>query len=301
MGKQRRATKAKGENRNDINTQLDTILSILDLCGFYDDRTSPRMKLIDSLEALRVQYSRHVWWDESLQITETISQQILQLEDLIARVRDLIAHYEAKLEADFVEFTELQNYAVPASWKYVFDSLFSSYKTQHTIEVATVRNLTSALDRIYARSDPKDKSLDQFLESTIHCLHRYSLLHRVDFQEVVSVCSQSSAGIQLSHSEKEPLSTENKFRSEVGFSQVSQAVTSADNVLDAVRCFLSEASQVSTNASFFTTLLVIGSEGSGKTHLCDEVSILGQEASCQGKLQMWFVDHVFCNDVQLTT
>lgn len=284
MGK-RKVTQAKEEigKNDDSNSQLDTILSLLDLCGFYDDKACPRMQLIDSLGALRVRYSRHVWWEETLQMTETVLQEILQLEELMAKVRDLSTQYEEKLDDDFVEFTELRKYAVPASWKYMHMSLCSSYKTQRHMETVALRDLTSTLDRIYIRPDPNEISLDQCLETTIQCLQRYCLLQRVDFREIVSVCNQSFAENQLSHVENGFTATEVECKSEVvAPSKVSQSVTSADKVLDAVRWFLHAPRDTLKNSSLFTTLLVVGPEGSGKTHLCDEVSSLAKETSCQG-------------------
>lgn len=280
MGKQRKASKAKAENQYD--SHLDIIISILDICGFYDDTTCPRLKLIDSLKALRIQYSRYAWWDESLQMTDKITEELLRLEKLICKVRGMVLQYGAKLEADLVEFIELQKSVVPAPWTHMHESLCSIYRTQRLKEIMALRNITSALDRIYSSPNSSGKSFDQFLEATILCLHRYDLLHRVDFQEVVSVCNQSSPmEAKLSHKQSEL--TEKKYNSEVGISQVNPCVTSANNVLDAVHNFIRSAGETNKMTSFFTTLLVIGPEGSGKTHLCDEVSLLAKEASCQGK------------------
>ena len=283
MGKQRATTKAKEENDS---RHLDTILAILDLCGFYDDVTCPRRILIDALEALRVRYSRHVWWDdESLKETTTILQEFLQLEELMAKVWDLMTRYETTLNDDFAELVELQTNAVPASWNYMYEALCYSYKSQHKRETVALRNLILAFDRMYTRpDDPNDtSSVDHCLASTIQCLDRYGLLHRVDFQELVAICHQSPAGTLPSLSQNEHPATVTEHMAGAVSSQVSQTVSSADNVLDAVRCFIGEARDTtSTMSSWFTTLLVIGSEGAGKTHLCDQVSSLANEASCPG-------------------
>ncbi|GAX23692.1 hypothetical protein FisN_12Hh269 [Fistulifera solaris] len=259
----------KRENHND-----DTILALLDLCGFYVDAT--RMTLIDLLEALRICYSRHNWWD----VNSFVAQEFLELEELMAKCRDQMMQYETKLADDYVEFIELSKMAVPTAWTYNKESLCSAYQIQHALETTGLRKMTVALDRIYYSADPNDKSFDHCIESTTHCLHRYNLLHRVDFQEVVAICHRQNAAVtQQWFTFSEAKVTESRNRSEGGCSRLSPAVTSADGVLDAVRCFMQEARETVTAS--FTTLLVVGSEGSGKTHLCDQISSLAKETSSQ--------------------
>lgn len=282
MGKQRKASKAKGEKHNDKEQQLDTIISLLDLCGFYDDTSCPRMVLIDSLQALQVLYSRYAWWDERLSMTEVISQEFLRLEELIAQVRNRILIFEAEaVDADLVVCKELQQSTVPASWKYTIESLFSSYQTQRLKETMALQNVIAALDRIY--SPPNATSIDATIESTLHCLQRYEILHRIDFQQVVSVCNESHTNnlhVELAYEQYSP---SNQLQSGTVSAYVHPGVMSAATVLDAVRTLVHSANDATT--SFFTTLLVIGPEGSGKTHLCDQVMLMANEASssCQGK------------------
>lgn len=137
------------------------------------------------------------------------------------------------------------------------------------------------LNKIYSADYGCGIRVDSFLA----CLQRNGLLQRNDFLELLSVVNKDDRPSDKTSILHAPLP---RFRSSQqsskdSIAQVDTSIVTAKSVWDAVARFRSSLEKDRFEAATVTTLLVVGSEGSGKTHLCNDIGSL-LEDRCIGEL-----------------
>lgn len=200
------------------------------------------------------------------------------------------------------------------SWHILVRSLVEQYRAHTWVEEETILGLLSttrtsdsaatatALDELYI-TESLDEQLDQKIstEHPVHvllrCLSRHALTQQSQFQDVVCMlkesllndkfdkslvrtptiqsCSMPAAentdGVPL------PLECDSTYVSSAASADDDDTVWTANSPMCAVEAFL-RSSTHPTNSNV-TALLVVGSEGSGKTHLCGAMERLIQLSS----------------------
>jgi hypothetical protein len=281
--------KSNGKFR--LPDEIEEILVVLlDLCGLYppsQDSTSSRLSLISFLDTLHKTLARKGLIDAYATDEEEVSKWLLSLEAIITSIRQESDAFLQSLNDDRVEVTLLcqeleatsraQTDLLPIS--YFIQSLAAIYRMHLQAEEEMIGDLRRLFDSFYSgglaskdSSDGMEGSLEQ-IRRMAQFLSRKELFQQPAFQEGLSVASwRQRADRPLDAIES--LNTTSKLEQlPIQISaqpcQRSSHISEAATIYDALHRFLKTGIQeLEAPVSF---LLLVGNEGCGKTHVCDEI------------------------------
>jgi hypothetical protein len=296
MGRTRGKGKAaKGDNGIDLayTEELDELLvSLLDVCGLFDDNTqngvgSLRLKMVDSIEnlstKLRDAQSSSQWEDQSLPCDESFFGVIRRVEECCGIVR---RDAEAFLQRNGEEFTQVieichhidnllstQQQNIFAL-RFFVRSVLELYRLQSALEREIVVDcLKSQLNDLYTPDNVSGAELQ--LDNIARCLSRETFIEEFPFQDEVMLIRQRILREEISSSindaELGAAFSTCMVEEDVSldYADADSEVVHAKTVLAAVEAFV--RSHRNYAAPHVTTILVQGPDGSGKTHLCNEI------------------------------
>jgi hypothetical protein len=269
---------------------LEILVVLLDLCGLYppsQDSSSSRLSLISSLDTLAKTLARKALIDASTRDEEEASSWLLSLEAIITSIRQESDAFLQSLNDDRVEVVLLyQELEVASSTQkdllpisYFIQSLAAMYRMHLQVEEEMIADLRRLFDSFYSgglgsndSSDGMEDSLEQ-IQRMVKFLSRNELFQQLVFQEGLSIASRRQRADRPLDNIG-PLNTTCKseqFPTQISAQpcQRSSYSTQAATIYDALHRFLSAGMQdLEAPVSF---LLLVGSEGCGKTHVCDEI------------------------------
>jgi hypothetical protein len=269
---------------------LEILVVLLDLCGLYpqsQDSTSSRLNLISSLDTLDKILARKGLNDTYTGDEEEISTWLLSLEAIITSIRQESDAFLQSLNDDRAEVVLLYQELEAASStqtdllpiSYFIHSLAAMYRMHLQVEEEMIADLRRLFDSFYSgglgskdSSDGMEDSL-QLIRRMVKFLSRNELFQQPAFQEGLSIASRRQRADRPLDI-IEPLNT--TCKSEQLPTQISAQPcqrssfsTEAATIYDALHRFLKAGMQdLEAPVSF---LLLVGSEGCGKTHVCDEI------------------------------
>jgi hypothetical protein len=301
MGRTRRSgITTKGNDGIDlVSTQeeLDELLvSLLDVCGFLSSSLHNgvgnfRAKLVDSIQnlssILRDARSSSQWEDQSLLCDESFFGVIRRVEECCGSVRQ---DAEAFLERNGEEFTQvieichhvdnLLSTQQPNhfAWRFFVRSVLELYRLQSALESGLVVDcLDSQLNYLYTPENVSGAELQ--LDNIARCLSRESFIEELSFRDEVTLIRQRIVREEIPSSVEDADSelgaafssciVEEGVQSSLGYADADADVVHAKTVLAAVEAFV--RSYRNCAAPYVTAILVHGPDGSGKTHLCNEI------------------------------
>ena len=292
----------------------ELLAAILDLCGFWDHENDdyssqdfvevdsrPRRKLIYLMQRLQLlagatrlltTRSHHHHHHQNDKLEDEAMKAILRLEDYLAQVRSEISSYleellqESAEMGDLVAKTEEQQPESIGARRCacVSRSIQTAFKDQIQKERGVLHRLVQSLDSFY--SDEKESGMMVVLDEAVNCLKREPMLQRPDFLAVEVLLRRE--GQPKRDQMIKPQVNERLFDSPQFLnvkSTMDTSVIRAESIWKAVEAFLLDASRARIPNSCetkVTSLLVVGEQGCGKTHLCEKVRTTAQEV-CTGK------------------
>jgi hypothetical protein len=294
MGRtRRRGIATKGNDGIDlVSTQeeLDELLvSLLDICGLHNGVGNFRAKLVDSIQnlssILRDARSSSQWEDQSLLCDESFFGVIRRVEECCGSVRQ---DAEAFLERNGEEFTQvieichhvdnLLSTQQPNhfAWRFFVRSVLELYRLQSALESGLVVDcLDSQLNYLYTPENVSGAELQ--LDNIARCLSRESFIEELSFRDEVTLIRQRIVRDEIPSSVEDAelgaafssCIVEEGVQSSLGYADADADVVHAKTVLAAVEAFV--RSHRNYAAPYVTAILVHGPDGSGKTHLCNEI------------------------------
>jgi cob(I)alamin adenosyltransferase len=286
------------EKSNGEDEVLEILIVLLDLCGLYppsQDSSSSRLNLISSLDTLNKTLARTGLNDANTRDEEEVIAWLLSLEAVITSIRQESDAFLESLNDDRVEVVLLCQELEVASRaqtdllqiSYYIQSLAAIYRMHLQVEEEMIADLRRLFDSFYSGglgskdfSDGMEESLKQ-IRRMAHFLSRKELFQQPVFQEGLSIASRRQRAdrpldVFEPHNttcKSEQLPTQISAQP----CQRSSHITEAATIYDALHIFLNAGMQdLEAPVSF---LLLVGNEGCGKTHVCDEIERRAEKES----------------------
>lgn len=252
----------------------DLLVEIFDLVGLYTKADDPRLALQSALRRLAAKCASF----ESKSLDELSDSELADIEVEATNVQQQIAAYRetirrAKSESFQLsqEITQLPSFSEVLSWQLLAFSLLSVLQKHLVEEAHALDQLEQSLDCLYA-----DDGF-QTIELVCTCLDRRSIREAFVFREASKALQEQLAN-QVSLREiagfDDAAALGQTPTSNVSFVPSHGDVCNQKQIMDAVRVFLGPGQTI--DYSTFTSLLVVGPEGSGKSHVCDQVERVAQ-------------------------
>jgi len=287
----------------------ELLVAMADLCGFFPpaaDEQCRRLKLLRSLQSLSAYLG--INWDEqeagtakedgAKSSTTSSVQLLMELEERVAGARrDAYAFLETVAEDrsemillrdELLQQQQHQPEHLVCPWNIFAVSLVSRYLLQSQREETMVQSLQEKLDGLYS-GDSEYRKASDIVQATMECLGRQALLRHYQYREGVTLVQQLlQSGGRLATDEKNPdkqpslcVSHDQQsdyqdlpVSSKACDARVNPALLGATSAWGVFEAFLrSDPARTGNNdAPFFaTSVLIVGSEGTGKTHICNEM------------------------------
>lgn len=298
MGRKRRSkatpTKQEGDLGGLPDEVLELLFALLDLCGSFfssdEGRCSSRLQLLQSLKGLSSEVKQAALWDgRATQNDESSSSGLRLLEERIAGVR---CDADAFLETIDDERSEIFGLSHEfdcivhshkgdlQSWHIFVRSLVAEYRIQCQVEEQMARGyLNHTLDSLYSLGYERHDLQDRF-QQLIRSLSREKITQNPQFQEGVALIrllmlqGDDRAVVDdglLIRSVSKLDRTDGNVLLESCYALADEEVVRAKTAWEAFEAFLRSSITSGSTQPKVTTVLVVGSDGSGKTHLCNEV------------------------------
>lgn len=300
MGRKRRnATTPTDDNDSVVlpDDVGDGLVALLDHCGFFSSESgggsSRRQQLVQSLKAMA---SHLLQVDDRFGTPqdEASSELLLVLEDRAISVRHDTNAYLASIDDErsqvfrcSQEFDSSLPKGGRRSWRLFARSVVADYRIQCQWEEEMVRAwMNRTLDKLYSSSTTDD--LDS-IQQLIRCLNRDAFTQKLQFREGVALIrllvlrKSDSAGLAedgvRTLKNTSPLAKSGSATAvvaELNCALADKEVVRASTAWEACEVFLrTSATKRGINEQpSVTTILIVGPEGSGKTHLCNEMEEL---------------------------
>jgi hypothetical protein len=284
---------------------VEILVVLLDLCGLYpplqeQDSTSSRLRLISLLVTLDKTLTRKGLVDIDASATATDEEEVgkwlLNLEATITSIRQESDACLQSINDDRVEVILLLQELEVASRahtdllpiSYFIQSLAAAYRMHLQVEEEMIGHLRRLFDSFYSEglgskdsSHGMERSLKQ-IRRTLELLSRKELSQQPVFQEGLAVASRRQrADRPLNVIE----SLNTTFKPEQRPTQISPQpcrqtshITQAATINDALHRFLTAGAE-ELEAAPVSFLLLVGNEGCGKTHVCDEIERQAEKES----------------------
>jgi hypothetical protein len=300
MGRKRRNAGAalKGDDNEASAAKLSDdawglLVTLLDLAGLFPRASdcfdgSHRQQLVRSIQQLAAELMRHnidsKWNDHSVPLNAESSAHLRRIEDGIGQLRRDAESFLSNLATERMEVVETSHNfdecigALQRSlvcWRAFAHSLLESYRAQSALEEGEVRNvLPLILDDVYTSTRGSPDAAFR-LQGLAECLSRDAFLEKYNYREEVQMIRRvalqghdpasigKAATIESTTAPAKPM-----VRSPLSQIHADPNVVQAKTALSAVATFLRPRSSMDAQGTF-TCILVVGSEGSGKTHLCN--------------------------------
>jgi ATP-dependent Clp protease ATP-binding subunit ClpA len=283
--------KSNGEFRVLPDEILEILVVLLDLCGLYppasQDSSSGRLNLISSLDTLNKTLARKVLIETYSRDEEEVSTWLLSLEAIITSIRQESDAFLQSLDDDRVEVVLLCQELEVASRAqtdllpicYFIKSLAAIYRMHLQVEEKMIADLRRLFDSFYSdglgskdSTNDMEVSLEQ-IQRIMQFLSRKELFQQPVFQEGVSIASRRQRAnrpldvVEALNTTCKSEQLANQISAQP--CQRSSHITEAATIYDALHRFLNAGMQdLEAPVSF---LLLVGNEGCGKTHVCDEI------------------------------
>jgi hypothetical protein len=301
MGRKRRNKFGPTKQDNELTLPKEVgelIVTLLDLCGFFpvgaEDRSS-RLQLIQSLKVLSATLQATRWKDrDNNLLNDDSSYQLFLLEERISGVRRDADAFRETIEEERSEIFGLNQELDSVihmqkcdlrSWHIFVRSVVAKYCMQSQLEEQmTVGWLNQTLDSLYSMGDERHET-DYSFQQLIRCLSRDVLMQQPLFQEGVALIRLLvlQAGDTLNHSSLTTSTVSAHYTGktahdvpvEADYAPADEDIVQSPTVWSAFESFL-RADMMPRHPAKpnFTAVLVVGSEGSAKTHLCNEMERL---------------------------
>lgn len=269
---------------------IEILVVLLDLCGLYppsQDSVSSRLSLISFLDTLDKTLARKGLIDAHARDEEEVSTWLLSLEAIITSIRQESDAFLQSLDDDRVEVILLcqepevsscaQTDLLPIS--YFIQSLGVIYRMHLQVEEEMIGDLRRLFDSFYSgglefkdSSDAMKGSLEQ-IRRIARFLSRKEFFQQPVFQEGLSVASRRQRAdrpldvIESVNTTSKPDQLPTQIAAQP--CQRSFHIAEAGTIYEALYRFLNAGTQeLEAPVSF---LLLVGNEGCGKTHVCDEI------------------------------
>jgi len=288
-----------GSDCGNVSEEIfELLLAIADLCGFFpqDDVKAPeehndcRLQLIQSLSLLSAN-RRMVDRDAgNILLDDGLKSSLLEFEETAACVRRNADAFRVAIDEERSEILllveELEDLGVQPSgrsslrWIVFGRSLISQYLEQSLRELEMVRDLQERLDGLYYWDETNDagENIRRCLQMTIKCLRRDNLTAHPQFREGVFLLQQLHGGTgwksSVPRNKPAPKELTRTIKQQVK-SQCLESKTPSFHRASPWDVF--EKFQGTTENGtepdnpFVCSMLVVGSRGTGKTHLCNEM------------------------------
>jgi hypothetical protein len=262
----------------------DIVTAMMDLCGSCSS-TSRRHELTSALGKLKIRLQDATPWDGATCMNGHVSTFMLQLENDIEVVRRESLNYLDYLiheHADMMELVQdLEEERALWSWILACRSICAAYSVQNQVEERAVRRLLQTLDMLYRTID--DTYYIPVIQKVLMCLRRDGLLLRHDFLELLDLLERIKSKETPESSVAVHLAYDNALDEEA-IDIASLSITSAKSVWRAIEEFLNPVGGTAASAvARVTFLLIVGPDGSGKTHVCNKLSTLAKASMCKGE------------------
>jgi hypothetical protein len=269
----------------------EILVVLLDLCGLYppsQDSTSSRLSLVSLLDTLYKSVARKGLIDASATDEEEVSIWLLSLEATITSIRQGSEAFLQSLYDDRVEVILLcQELEVASRAKtdllqisYFIQSLAATYRMHLQAEEEMISDLRRLFDSFYSGGlESKDSSDDGVegslgqIRRTAQFFSRKELFQQPVFQEGLSIASRRQRAdrpldvIESLNTTPKPEQLPTQISTQP--CRRSSQITGAATIYDTLHRFLNAGMQeLEAPVSF---LLLVGNEGCGKTHVCDEI------------------------------
>ena len=309
MGRKRRSKAAPTKQNGDLVVLPDEVgellVALLDLCGSFfscdgDGRCSSRLQLLQSLKDLSTEVKQAARWDDrATENDESSSNRLRLLEERISGVRrdadaflETIDDERSEIFALSQEFDSIvySHEGDLQSWHIFVRSLVAEYRMQCQVEEQVARGyLNHTLDSIYSLGGERRDLQDRF-QQLIRSLSREEINRHPQFQEGVALirllvlqgddrASVDRGMLIRSISKLDTGRTYDNVLLESMYALADEEVVRANTAWEAFEAFLRLDVTRSSTQPKATTVLVVGSEGSGKTHLCNEMERLASSSS----------------------
>jgi hypothetical protein len=297
-GKSPKVVEKSNEQFRPPDEIVEILVVLLDLCGLYpplqDSITSSRLNLVSLLNTLDKTLARKGLIDASACATATdekeVSIWLLSLEATITSIRQESDTFLQSINDDRVEVILLcQELEVTSSTQtdllpiiYFIQSLAATYRMHLQVEEEMIGDLRRLFDSFYSgglktkdSSNGMEGSVEQ-IRRTVQLLSRRELSQHPLFQEGLSVASRRQRA-ERPLGVIESLNTTSKLEPEQLPTQISiqlcrqsSYIAEAATINDALHRFL-KAGVKELETTPVSFLLLVGNEGCGKTHVCDEI------------------------------
>lgn len=282
---------------------VEILVALLDVCGVFaseDEDPNSRLTLVWSLGVLGSLLAQNETLDSSSD--ENFGSWLLKTEATVSTVRHDAKDFMQSLgdERSDVLFLcqDLEDIARDntdlVSVTHFIQSIAAIYRLHVQAEEERVGSLLQSLDSFYASvvvsdGSPNDiESKRKQIREVSRYLVRKDLSQRLEFQEAISIVSlpPGTEGVRSRSDKKSGVTAFKQCQSLVDMPKQdpgpSRRLLQAKTIYNALDAFLDTDEQDAEPAVTF--LLLVGPEGCGKTHVCNEIERLAGDRAL-GKRQ----------------
>lgn len=282
--------------------QRDIVISMLEICGFIPSPTRnpgnnnvvcSRRQLVQGVDKLMD--AIHYWENcRTERFTEYDALIFMQLETILRELRDEMTNYITVILQDRTEMIalvqNLESRDAGTTLVTVARSLCLAHAIQTQKEESCAKETLKFLDVIYSMGDNMTEASQGQLAALKATLGRHDLLETSIFAEFAQVVRRQDMG---SDSCPPPeYNTSNQFilnsetRDCFAAAKPGESFVNATDIWEKIKQYLHHNDPKDGSAALFTSILFVGPEGYGKTHLCDKISGMAKEF-CPGALIYW--------------
>ena len=264
--------------------EIEALVEILELCGFLDNPTSTvdhgRHRLVTSIKRLD---ARLVTEDDNRLRHEAQETSIVEFESVAEATRKEITAYIEELELERAKVFDVAKQFIDSvssdAWIISCRALERAYAIQNQAEELASRKVLKALDNIYCSVE--ERELRESLSALSVCLGRGDLILRPDLLDIVDAAN--GIGRDAKRASPRAILQQKRASNHPNEDVVPDvSVVGSTSIWDAVKRYeTSLKSQEADSVTRLTKILIVGPQGSGKTHVCDRAEDLLKD-SCAG-------------------
>lgn len=272
----------------DDNGTMGLIYATADICGFFPsssahgDDACPRSRVRRSVlqlstSLLPMMKTCHEFESTPLHLLRECEEEIRNVRRDAGFFLDSMAVQRPEmlmLDDDSVEIAGLGS-RNDTAWIVFCRSLISQYRRQSQREEDLVQKLQAKLDDIYAEFTASEgtENATYVLQQTALCLKREIILDQIQYREGIRLLQQLHSPSQLPQSvdglcRQPTVLGVPSLHDDTRRSHLNVFVGPARNAWDVFQK-LQESSK--SEEAFACSMLIVGHEGSGKTHLCNQM------------------------------
>jgi hypothetical protein len=253
--------------KSETSNEMDTLISFLDLCGFYDEMANneaPRIRLLSVLSGLEITFTKYhkANGDNSLDL--------LLLETQLNACRRQLEEVQFDLKNTLLHLMSFDHDGVKREDTRFQLSIASENFFEHARrEFDEIHELKTAFEHVYPPQSDALRNILFNIRLLTQSFKRFQLFNSASFQALANAIQQSQPARNCENMLRVKEKTDGFNSNSPQFYQSNMA-----SPIDVVNYFLTQDVNL---IPVYSSLLLIGPYGSGKSYICNSICSLADQ------------------------